>query len=280
VITLNADLAKVLNAIPLPASLQRIREMSNRIPSPEGARYVAKTLSGRTSLYLYEGIGADVFEGGISASAVVKDLDEAQASGSRALDVYVNSPGGLVGDGMAIYSAIRRFKGSKTVYVDGWAASIASVIALAGDRIVTARGGTWMIHEPMGGLLAFGRRDEIRDAYEKTDAALASLHESILDVYESRTKRPRAEIDAWVRAETYMTASEAVERGFSDAIADDDVPAPKIEKRAAAKMTPRAEAELARAKARALSDQFAGASSGAAGMPVTNERPATAGKGK
>lgn len=209
-----------MSKVLVPASLKRIWEMSARIPSPAGARYAAKTANGATKLYLYEPIGEDMFESGVSAERVAKDLDDAHAKGSRSLEVYINSPGGIIGDGMSIYSAIRRFQGSRTVYVDGWAASIASVIALAGDRVISAPGSTWMIHEPMGGLLVFGRRDELKDAYGKTDAALAALHESILDLYESRTKQPRAELDKWMRAEKYMTAREAVECGFSDEVAE------------------------------------------------------------
>lgn len=257
----------------IPESILRIREMAAKIPSPVGERFAAKTTKEATKLYLYAAIGSDMFEEGVNAEAVAMEIDAAQSAGSRSLEVYVNSPGGVIGDGMAIYQAIRRFKGSRTVYVDGWAASIASVIALAGDRIITARGAQWMIHEPMGVVMVAGRRAKLRDAWEKSDAALASLHEGMLDVYVNRTKRSRDELDAWMRAETFMTAEQAVERGFSDEIAQDE---PRVETapRVAAiappvprAVSPQTRAASARARARELSERFGGASPAAPGQP-------------
>jgi ATP-dependent Clp protease, protease subunit len=204
----------------VPPSVWRIYETSAKIPSPVVERFTAKTTNGATKLYLYDMIGEGLSPTAVSADEVVRAIDAAQASGSKALEIYINSPGGMIAEGMSIYAAIRRFKGSRTVYVDGWAASIASVIALAGDRVISGVGSSWMVHEPSGAVLAMGRRSEVRNAWQKADAALASLHESILDVYEARTKQPRETLDAWMRAETYMTAREAMERGFTDEIAD------------------------------------------------------------
>jgi ATP-dependent protease ClpP protease subunit len=121
-------------------------------------------------------------------------------------------------DGIAIYNAIRSFKGAKTVYVDGVAASIASVIALAGEKVITSHGAQWMVHDPAGGLAMFGTTEEIENEARKMTAALRKVRENLVGIYVDNTGRSLSEVSAWMTAETWMTADEAMERGLTDEV--------------------------------------------------------------
>lgn len=169
--------------------------------------FFAKTKGKRGEIYIYEAIGEGWF-GGITAKSfadMMKDLGKVDA-----LDIYVNSPGGNVFDGIAIYNQIRRFDGEKVVCIDGIAASIASVIAMAGDEIRIADNGMIMIHDAWG--LAIGTADEMR----KTADSLDKVNGTIIDTYIARTGGKRDEIAKWMSDETWMNADEAVERGFAN----------------------------------------------------------------
>lgn len=169
--------------------------------------FFAKTKGKRGEIYIYESIGEGWF-GGITAKAFADTMKE--LGKVDALDIYINSPGGNVFDGIAIYNQIKRFDGEKIVCIDGIAASIASVIAMAGDEIRIADNGMMMIHDPWG--LAIGTADEMR----KTADSLDKVAGTILDTYVARTKGNRDEIADWMNVETWMNAAEAVERGFAD----------------------------------------------------------------
>lgn len=169
---------------------------------------LAKANGTRGELYIYESIG-DGFFGGVTAQSVseaLKDLGKV-----RALDIYVNSDGGSVFDGIAIYNQLRRFDAEKTVHIDGIAASIASVIAMAADDRRIAENAMVMIHDPWGA--AVGTSAEMRKYAESLD----QVRETILDTYVTRTGGSRAEIGQWMSAETWMSAAEAVKRGFATA---------------------------------------------------------------
>lgn len=167
----------------------------------------AKKKGKRGELYVYEPIG-DGWFGGITAQSFQAEL--AKLADADALDIFINSPGGSVFDGIAIYNQIRRWdRGERIVHIDGIAASIASVIAMAGDEIRIAGNGQVMIHEPWG--MALGTAADMRKSAESLDG----VHESILDTYVAKTKGERKDIDKWMRAETWMRADLAVERGFA-----------------------------------------------------------------
>lgn len=136
--------------------------------------------------------------------ASLGDVDE--------LAIRINSGGGSVTAGVAIHSMLKRHKAKVTVYIDGWAASIASIIAMAGDRIVMGKGSMMMIHNPSSG--AWGEAKDLR----KQADVLDQVRESLLDVYESRTGKSRDEITDLLDAETWFTASQAVENGFADEV--------------------------------------------------------------
>ena len=128
------------------------------------------------------------------------------------LDIYINSGGGDVFAGQAIYSMLSRYPATKTVYVDGLAASIASVIAMAGDKIVMPANSMMMIHNAW--TVASGNKDQLRDIAD----ALDKIDQVIGEVYQKRTGKTAEEIMDLMNAETWFTAAEAIENGFADEV--------------------------------------------------------------
>lgn len=175
--------------------------------------FFAKAKGKTGELYIYEDIGSGWF-GGIGPNDVKEALAEVGAIDT--LNIYINSPGGSVFDGMAIYNQLKRFSARKIVHVDGIAASIASVIAMCGDEIVIAPNAMMMIHDPFG--IAAGTAKEMRDMADAMD----KVGETIRDTYVARTKQAASDIENWMHAETWMKAEEAKARGFVDRITDDE----------------------------------------------------------
>jgi ATP-dependent Clp protease protease subunit len=165
--------------------------------------------SKRGEIYIYEDIGEGWF-GGISANSVKDRMAEVKKEKATALDIYINSYGGSVFDGIAIYNQIKRFDGEKIVHIDGIAASIASVIAMAGDEIRIASNGTMMIHNAWG--MAIGTADDMRAMAD----SLELTNQTILDTYLSRTGANAKDVKKWMDAETWMNADQCIERGFAN----------------------------------------------------------------
>jgi ATP-dependent Clp endopeptidase proteolytic subunit ClpP len=128
------------------------------------------------------------------------------------LSVRINSPGGNVMEGLSIYNALRNAGKPIDVHVDAMAASIASVIAMAGDTITIAETGTIMIHNPWD--VAIGDAEDLRNRADEIDR----LKAIIVDIYAKRTELAIEEIDALMTAETFMSASDAIDKGFADEI--------------------------------------------------------------
>lgn len=128
------------------------------------------------------------------------------------LTVVLNSGGGDVFAGLAIYNALREFNHSVTVRVDGLAASIASVVAMAADKIIMAPGSMMMIHKPW--MMVMG---DINDL-EKSKEILQGIEDSVVPIYVSRTGLDKEKIEEMLNAETWMTAEQAVEMGFADSL--------------------------------------------------------------
>jgi len=148
---------------------------------------------------------------GIGAQQVVNELKTIDAS---SIDVHINSPGGNVFDGIAIMNALRNHKASISVKVDGLAASIASVIAMAGDSIVMSLGAQMMVHNPSGFAMGDAKTmRELADTLDKSRASIASIY----------ADRAGGTVDAWgtaMDAETWYTAQEAVDAGLADKVDD------------------------------------------------------------
>lgn len=166
---------------------------------------------GAAEILIYEDVGASWF-GGITAKDFAEQL---KALGTiQTIDVRINSYGGDVFDGLAIYNQLVTHKAKVTTHIDGVAASIASVIAMAGNEIRMAEAGHVMIHDAWG--VALGNARELRDFAERLDAVTASLG----DVYAARTRVAQAQLRAWMAAETWFTSAEAMTHGFATSIVE------------------------------------------------------------
>lgn len=163
----------------------------------------------KASLKIYDYIGNDGWEEGVTAQAIEDELNEA---GNKALDIYINSNGGDVFEGFAIYNILSRYNGYKTVYIDGIAASIASVIAMCGNKIIMNTASMMMIHNASGAC--WGNAEDMK----KVVQALESINEVIRDVYKTRTNLDDNKLAELMDNETFMTAKECVDYGFADEI--------------------------------------------------------------
>lgn len=132
--------------------------------------------------------------------------------GSGNITVWINSPGGDCVAAAQIYNMLMEYKGDVTVKIDGIAASAASVIAMAGTKVLMSPVSMLMIHNPM--TIAFGNAGEM----EKAIAMLDEVKESIINAYEIKTGMSRAKLSHLMDAETWMDANKAVELGFADDI--------------------------------------------------------------
>ena len=133
-------------------------------------------------------------------------------SGSGDITVWINSPGGDCVAAAQIYNMLMDYKGNVTVKIDGIAASAASVIAMAGTRVLMSPVSMLMIHNPM--TVAMGDTAEMQKAIEM----LGSVKDSIINAYELKTGLSRARLSHLMDAETWMDAGKAVELGFADEI--------------------------------------------------------------
>ena len=133
-------------------------------------------------------------------------------SGSGDITVWINSPGGDCVAAAQIYNMLMDYKGSVTVKIDGIAASAASVIAMAGTKVMVSPVSMLMIHNPA--TMAFGDSAEM----QKAIAMLEEVKESIINAYEIKTGLSRAKISHLMDAETWMNANMAIELGFADEI--------------------------------------------------------------
>lgn len=152
--------------------------------------------------------------------------DELMA-GSGDITVWINSPGGDCVAAAQIYNMLMDYKGNVTVKIDGIAASAASVIAMAGTKVLMSPVSMMMIHNPM--TIAFGDSAEMQKAIEM----LGSVKDSIINAYEIKTGLSRAKLSHLMDAETWMDANKAVELGFADEVIKrsgdtEDVEAPTV----------------------------------------------------
>lgn len=133
-------------------------------------------------------------------------------AGNGDITVWINSPGGDCVAAAQIYNMLMDYKGNVTVKIDGIAASAASVIAMAGTKVMVSPVSMLMIHNPM--TVAMGDSAEMEKAIEM----LASVKDSIINAYEIKTGLSRAKLSHLMDAETWMDANKAVELGFADEI--------------------------------------------------------------
>lgn len=211
-----------LRKLPEARTFQRPQNYQWDAPSDVLARWAEMPLAAASdddsTITMFDVIGEDWWTGGgVTAKRVSAAL---RSIGEHDVTVKINSPGGDMFEGIAIYNLLRGHKAKVTVEVMGWAASAASIIAMAGDEIRMGLGTFMMVHNAWG--VVIGNRHDMRDAAELFDGFDAA----IVDIYEARTGMKRADIEKLMDAETFMGPSEAVKNGFAD-IVDEGLDAPE-----------------------------------------------------
>lgn len=172
-----------------------------------GVRAVA---IGDNIITMFDSIGEDYWSGGgVTAKKVASQL---RAIGDRAIEVQINSPGGDVFEGIAIYNVLREHPQNVTIKVMGMAASAASIIAMAGDTIEIGAASFIMIHNTW--VVSAGNRHDMREVADW----LEPFDQALVDVYAARTGKDAKLIAKWMDDETFMSGSMAIDRGFADAL--------------------------------------------------------------
>lgn len=206
------------SALPIPAECG----VAAFTPAPVLDRWNADAAGIRPSalepsdnvITMFDVIGEDWWTGGgITAKKVAAQL---RAIGDRPVEVQINSPGGDMFEGLAIYNVLREHPQQVTIKVMGMAASAASVITMAGDIVEIGAASFIMIHNCWVG--AVGNRHDFKEVAE----FLAPFDQAMADVYAQRTGQSAADCAKWMDAETYMSGSVAIERGFADELLSAD----------------------------------------------------------
>lgn len=178
-----------------------------------GPRALSVLSNGEVLLY---GVIGDEWDG-LDSASVIRDID---ALGDvPELHIRINSPGGFVYQGLAIFNYLKAHSARVIVHIDSLAASMASVIAMAGDQIIMPANTSMMIHNPWD--VAFGEADDFRKKAENLDR----LKDQIVGIYAERSGVDAGRLSEMMDAETWMTAQEAVTDGFADEVADADTAA-------------------------------------------------------
>jgi ATP-dependent Clp endopeptidase proteolytic subunit ClpP len=163
---------------------------------------------GQTEISIYDEIGAF----GVSAKSFLADLQRIPADHTILLKIH--SPGGEVFDGNAIFNSLKRRAADVVVQIEGIAASMATVISLAGHHVKMAANGFYMIHNPWG--MAMGDAAELRDQAELLD----KIRSNMVGAYAAKSGQSPEQIKEWMDAETWFTAEQALAAGFVDEITD------------------------------------------------------------
>lgn len=162
------------------------------------------------------------WEGDTSAHSFKKDLDK--LGDIETINLHINSPGGSVFEGVAIGSMLKQHKAKVNVYVDGLAASIASVIAMSGDAIFMPKNAMMMVHNPWNVMA--GNAKDFRKAADDLDKIGSSMKESYL--MKAGEKLPGHMLDSLLDNETWLSAQEAFNYGLCDEILDENTVAASV----------------------------------------------------
>ncbi len=164
-------------------------------------------------ILIYDTIGAG-WLGGISAQDFAKDL-KALGDSLETITVRINSDGGSVFDGIAIYNTLVSHKARITVKIDGLAASIASIIAMAGDTVMIASNAMFMIHDPW--IVAAGSASELREQADLLD----QVRDQLVTTYVSRSSIDKETVSQLMADESWLTAAQALEHGLVDEVTEE-----------------------------------------------------------
>jgi ATP-dependent Clp protease protease subunit len=182
--------------------------MSKKLVFHNPRKFLAVKQQNDLTLYIYDVITADDLFGGVSAISVAQKLDEAGQIDS--ITLRVNSPGGSMFEGLAIKNLLESKGLPITTYIDGQAASAASIVALAGKKIFMGQGTVYVIHNAM--TLAFGNAGDLRKQADDLEKASAQMR----DLYVARTGLGADEIQALMDKETMLDADEAIKLHLAD----------------------------------------------------------------
>lgn len=180
--------------------------IKNNLDKPR--KFEIKAQGDETEIYIYDAIDS---YWGVSAQSFVKELNQIT---SPNITLRINSPGGDVFDARAIATAIKNHKSNITAKIDGLAASAATYIALAADKVEMSEGAFFMIHK--GWTFMMGNADDAREVADLLD----KVDQSIANDYMKKTNQEMEQIEEWMSAETWFDAQEALDKGFIDAITD------------------------------------------------------------
>lgn len=216
-----------LRTLPEPRALARPHNFQWDIPSDALARRaelpMAAVENELNTISIFDVIGEDWWTGGgftgKRMSAALRSIGKADVT------VRINSPGGDMFEGIAIYNLLREHPAKVTVEVMGLAASAASIIAMAADEIVMGLGSFLMIHNAWGAVV--GNQADLRDAAD----LFSTFDRALVDIYEARTGQKRSAIEDMMAAETWMAPSEAVKSGFADKVGTESAPSAKASAR-------------------------------------------------
>ncbi|WP_198651340.1 ClpP-like prohead protease/major capsid protein fusion protein [Salinicola sp. CPA57] len=163
---------------------------------------------GVAEIAIYDEIGA----WGVTARQFAQDLKS--LGDVQAINLHIHSPGGDVFEGMAIYNLLANHPATINVYIDGLAASMASVVAMVGNTVYIPENAMIMIHKPWG--IQGGNSDDMRRYAELLD----KVETTLLTAYTKKTGKTEDEIRSWLAAETWLSGPEAVEHGFADQLVE------------------------------------------------------------
>ena len=219
-----------LRKLPEAKALSAPQGYSWDVPSDALARWTEFSAEAgqqdANTVTIYDVIGEDPWTGG---GFTAKRMSAALRSiGNAEVTVKINSPGGSVFEGLTIYNQLVQHTAKVTIEVMGIAASAASIIAMAGDQINMGLGTFIMVHNAWG--VVVGNRHDMTDAA----GTLSQIDGAMADIYEARTGQKQADIAALMDAETFLTAKEAVAKGFADQVTE----APKNDGSANARLRP------------------------------------------
>lgn len=194
--------------IKLPRLDNRLPSMfQNRLKDHTPALEIRNADTDEADVLLYDEIGF----WGTTAKTFVEGLSTIK---SKTINLRINSPGGDVFDGIAMYNALKRHNAKKVVHVEGLAASAASIVAMAGDKVLMSRGSFMMIHNAWA--LGIGNAETMRDLADLLD----SIDDSIADIYSDRSGRTVKTWRNFMNAETWFDHDEAVAEKLADAVED------------------------------------------------------------
>lgn len=150
---------------------------------------------------------------GVTAQSFSKDL-KALGNDLKQINLHIHSPGGDVFDGIAIYNLLKNHPANVTVYIDGLAASMASVIAMAGNEVIIPENAMMMIHKPWG--IQGGDAEDMRKYADLLD----KVENTLIPAYANKTGKTPEELAEMLSAETWLNGKECVEQGFADKLAE------------------------------------------------------------